>query len=154
MEPLGIFVGAVMSAVLVAVAAYFALQQHATLQSVRYDNKLSTEHRLYLIKRCYRRTFGSLLLLLLAGLMIGSLFLDLTPGQHANEAEAREAARFLGLYFASMMLVVVLLIVVAVLDSWATAKHGFRQQKQLLQEHREMLEAELLEHRHRQTDLN
>jgi hypothetical protein len=71
MEPLGIVVGAVMSAVLVAVAAYFALQQRATLQAVRFDDTLSTEHRLYLVKRCYRRTFGSLLLLVLEGLMIG-----------------------------------------------------------------------------------
>src|SRR5262245_54859741 len=102
MEPLGIFIGAVMSAVLIAVAVYFAVQQRATLQAVRFDDKLSSEHRLYLIKRCYRRSFGSLLLLLLAGLMIGSLFLDLTPGQHANEAEARQSVRFLGLYFASM----------------------------------------------------
>lgn len=154
MDPLGIFIGAVLSAVLVIVAFYFAIQQRTTLQSLQFDDKLTQEHRHYLLKRCYRRSFGSLLLLVLAAMMVGSLFLDMTPGEHANEAEAKQSVRFLGFYFASMLLVLLSILVLAVVDFWATAKHGFRQQKQLLQEHREMLEAELLEHRHRQSDLN
>ena len=95
-----------------------------------------------------------MLLLLLAAMMVGSLFLDLTPGAHADEQEAKQSVRFLSFYLMSMLLVLLVILVVAVVDFWATAKHGFQQQKQLLQEHREALEAELMEHRIRRSELN
>jgi len=152
-EPLGIVVGAVIAAVLVLVAAYFVWRQRAVLRTLHYEEDFAPEQRRYLIKQSHRRIFGSVLLLLLAAMMVGSLFLDLTP-VHANEQEAKQSLRFLSFYIMSMLLVLLVILVLAVVDFWATAKHGFQQQKKLLQDHREALEAELMEHRIRRSEID
>lgn len=153
MDPLGIIVGAIIAAVLVVVAAYFVVRQRATLRSLHFDDTLSAEQRRYYLKQCHRRIFGSVMMLVLASLMIGSFFLDLSPA-HADKEEAKQSLQFLSLYVMTMVLVLLVILILAIIDFWATAKFSFRAQKELLQEHREMLEAELMEHRHRQSDLN
>ena len=152
MEPIGIIVGATMAAVLVVIAGYFAWRQQATMRTLQFDDKVKADHRRYLIKQCHRRVFGSVLLLILAGLMIGSLFLDLGAEAHVDREAAKQSLRFISVYIMSMLLVLLLILVLAVVDFWATARFGFEQQKQLAQEHRDMLEAELMEHRNRPTD--
>jgi hypothetical protein len=46
------------------------------------------------------------------------------------------------------------MLALAVIDFWSTARYGMQQQKRLMQEHQEMLAAELEEHRHRQAGMN
>ena len=153
--------GILIAIVMVAVSIYFAWLQQVTLQTLHFDPKIPRDQRRYLAKQCWRRLFGSLVLVLLASMLVGSVFLDYDPLKTAQEEVApvdREAAKqavhFLSLYMMTMLLLLLVILTLAVFDFWSTARHGVQQQKQLLQEHQEMLEAELEEHRHRQSDMN
>lgn len=155
MTPLGIAVGLGIAAVLLAVAAYFAQRQQHILQHLRFSTTLTKDHRRYLLKQSWRRLFGSLLLVVLAVMLVGSLFLDYEPTPPEVDLEAaKQSIRFLSAYVMAMLLVVLLILVVAVFDFWATARFGVEQRKQLVQEHQELLEAELAQHRHRRADMN
>lgn len=150
--------GILIALVLSAAAAYFAMTQWRVLQTL--DAKLAADQRRYLIKQCWRRLFGSVVMILLAAMLVGSVFLDYDPlAGRAGEFEidreaAKPAVRFLSFYLMTMMLLLMVILTLAVFDFWATARHGVRQQKQLFLEHQEMLAAELEEQRHRQSEMN
>ena len=96
--------------------------------------------------------FGSLVLVLLAVMLFGSLFLDYEPFRmpaeelpQAEQQADKQATRFLVIYWMALLLLVMAVLALAVFDLWATVRHGVQQQKQLFQDHQEMLEAELEE---------
>ncbi|MBI3823984.1 MAG: hypothetical protein HY289_15050 [Planctomycetes bacterium] len=150
MDAIGITFGIGIASAMIAISAYFAWRQRLILHSLQFDNKASLEHRRYLVKQSWRRIFGSLVLLVLAGMLIGSLFLNYDPQQMS-----RDELRYVTVYTMTMLLLVLVILALAVFDFWATARHGVQQQKQLFREHQEMLEAELEEHRQRrQTEMN
>lgn len=156
MDVLGTTIGMIIAAVLIAMAAHFAWRQQVMLRTLRSKAKLPPEQRRFYLRQCQRRLFGSLLLFLLAGMMIGSLFLDFDPLQMSPDAvpqvdreTAKQAVRFLSFYIMLMLMVVLVILVLASVDFWATAKFSVQQQKQLLQEYRARLEADLQEYRHR-----
>jgi hypothetical protein len=158
---LEITLGLLFAVALVAVAGYFAWRQMATLRTLQSDMTVPKDQRRYLLKQSQRRLFGSLLLFLLAGMLAGCLFLDYDPWRKSldnvpqvDRETAGQSLQFLVFYFMSMLLLLLVMLALAVLDFWATARFGMQQQKQLLQEHQEMLEAELAEHRHRQAEMN
>lgn len=155
LPPLGIAIGLLIAATLLAVAIYYARRQQTTLQQLRFNTALAKDQRSYLLKQCWRRLFGSLLLVVVAGMLVGSLFLnyDLTPPDIDREA-FNEGARFLFAYVMAMLLVVMMILIIAVFDFWATARFGVEQRKQLVQEHQELLAAELAQFRHRRADMN
>jgi hypothetical protein len=149
-DALGIALGIVIAAVMVAVAGYFAWMQQMTLNTLRFDLKISSEHRRYLLKQAWRRLFGSIVLVVLAGMLVGSVFLNYDPTQLS-----RDEVRFLVFYATTMLLLVLVILALAVFDFWATARHNVQQQRALFREHQEMLEAELEERRQRrQAELN
>ena len=154
MTPDGIAVGFLIAGALIAVAAYFGWRQRLTLQLVRGDTQLPRDQRRYLYKQCWRRLFGSSLLLIVAVMLIGALFLDYETAADADHEDARQAARFLVAYVVVMLFIILVILVVAVFDFWAIARFGVEQRKQLVQEHQAMLERELAQHRHRRSDLN
>lgn len=150
MTPPEIAIGLVIAAVLLAVAVYFALRQRLILQHLRFSTALTKDHRRYLLRQSWRRMFGSMLLVVLAVMLVGSLFLDYEPPlPEANLEASKDAVRFLSVYVMAMLLVVLMILVVAVFDFWATARFGVEQRKQLVQEHQELLAAELAEYRNR-----
>jgi MFS superfamily sulfate permease-like transporter len=119
------------------------------------------DQRRYLTKQCWRRLFSAIVLVVLAAMLVGSVFLNYNPLEMSPEQvpqvdreAAKPAVQFLSFYFITMLLLLMLLLTLAVVDFWATARFGMRQQKQLFQEHQEMLAAELEEYRHRQSGLN
>lgn len=154
MDTSGMTLGILIAIFLVAVSVYFAFSQLMTLQTL--DARIASDQRRYLIAQCWRRLFGSVVLLLLAAMLVGSVFLDYDPlaapegGPEVDREAAKQTVRFLIFYFALMLVLVLLLLSLAVFDFWATARQSVRQQKQLFLEHQEMLAAELEEHRHRQ----
>lgn len=161
MNPLEMTLGILFAIVLVVVAAYFGWRQRLTWQTLASDTPLPKGQRIYLLKQCQRRLFGSLLLFILAGMLVGCLFLDYNPQQltpegipQVDDETARRSTQFLAFYFIAMMFVLMVMLSLAVIDFWATARFGVQQRRQLLQEHQEMLEAELAEHRHRQAEMN
>ncbi len=147
MDPLATTIGISIAGVLIALALYFGWRQCLTWHTVRADARMPGDQRRFLLKQFQRRLFGSILLLLLAGLMIGALFLDFDP--QGDRETAKKTVRFLGAYVIAMLLVVLVMLVLAIVDFWATARFSFQQQKQLIQEHHEMLEADLWELQHR-----
>jgi hypothetical protein len=161
LDALAMTVGILIAILMIVVAAFFIWQQGLTLQSVRLNSILSHAQRRYLIRQCWRRLFGSFVLVLLAVMLFGSLFLDYEPLRlpvdelpQAEQQADKQATRFLIIYWMALLLLVMALLALAVFDLWATVRHGVQQQKQLFQEHQEMLEAELEEHRHRQSGMN
>ena len=157
MDPLETTLGILIALVLFAVAAYFAWTQWATLQAL--DAKIAPDQRRYLFQQCSRRLLGSVVLLLLAAMLFGSVFLDYDPLRMSPEEvpqvdleAAKPALRFLTFYFVMMLVLIGLILTLAVFDFWATARHSVRQQKQLFLEHQEALAAELEEYRQRQSD--
>jgi hypothetical protein len=149
------------AALLVGLAGYFAWRQRLVLRTLRGDLRMPSDQRRYLLKQSGRRLFGSLLMLLLAGMLVGSLFLDYSatlstgPDRPAEEIEAaKQAARFLGLYWMVLLLVLLVIMALAVIDLWATARFGVQQQKRLVQEHQLALEADLARLRQRRSELN
>jgi hypothetical protein len=155
MDASGIVLGISIAAILVAVAGFFIYRQSLTLKTLRTDTTLAPEQRKFLTNQCWRRLAGAVALILLAGMMIGALFLNYDPQQTADgmlvdRQKAREAVHGLFYYFVTMILLVLVTLALAIIDFWATARHGLQQQRQLVQEHQQLLEAELLARKHRQ----
>jgi hypothetical protein len=147
--------GLLFAAILFAVAIFYARRQQATLQQVRFDAGMPKDQRRYLLKQSWRRMFGSLLLVVLAGMLVGSLFLDWEPlADGVDEAAAKQSVHFLVAYVLAMFLIWMMILLVAVIDFWATARFGVEQRKQLVQEHQELLAAELAQFRNRRADMN
>jgi flagellar biosynthesis protein FlhB len=153
--------GIAIAIIMIVAAAYFTWQQITTLQMVGSSPKIPIDQRRYLYKQCWRRMFGSLVLALLAVMIIGSLFLNYEPLQkpidelpQAEQEAAKQAFRFISMYWIALLMFVMAALALAVFDLWATARHGMQQQKQLFLEHQEILAAELEELRHRQSEMN
>ena len=154
MSPIGIVVGIALAGVLFALAAYFAWRQHLVWRAVRFETNSDPEQRRYLIRQCQRRYVGSFLLMVLAGMLVGSLFLDFNPEPGADRDLARRSLGYLSLYVIAMMLPLLGILVIAILDFWATARFSFHQQRQLLQEHQRELAADMMAQRRRSAELN
>ena len=160
-DPLGTTLGIGIAVVLILVAGYFIHRQRLTLQTLRADTKMDSDQRRYLYKQSWRRMLGAVLLIVLGAMMFGSVFLDYDPKDFSSldvpspeKEAAKQAVRFISYYLMAMLLILLVILTLAVLDFWAVARFGVQQQKQLLQEHQAMLETELLQRKHRQSELN
>lgn len=154
MEPSGTIIGLGIAIVLVAIALFFGRRQFQLLNTLRSPELLSPERVAHLRSQAHRRLFSSALLMVLAGLMVGSLFLEYDPERlKAENADAggKQAMQFLSYYLITMLLVLMVLLVLAVLDFWATARFGLLQQRRLAQQHIQGLQADLFEQRGRQS---
>lgn len=144
---LEVLIGAVLVLLLVAVAMYYAWRQLQVWQRVRSDLELSTPDRRYLWQQSLRRLFNSGLMVLFAGMLLGGFFYE-RPQPAAEEAPplvraaAEEALRLFTAYWVFALLVLLAIVGLAVVDLWATARFGFRHQRQLEQDRRQMLKEE------------
>jgi hypothetical protein len=148
-----------LAALLVAIAGYFAYRQWQTLRQLRQDRQLSRDDRGYLYRQIVRRIFNSALLLILAGFLVGWAFLEpdmqsLRPADPAAEMpeSAKQTLRFITFYWIGALLVFLVVVVLAVSDLLATARFGARRVRQLEDDRRDALKAEVdrLRHDHRQ----
>jgi hypothetical protein len=151
-----------LAGLLVGIAVYFALRQTQTLRQLRHDPELSIEDRRYLYRQVVRRLVGSALLLVLAAFLIGCVFL-LEPGleslRPANpDAEvpqsAKDSLRPWALYVIGGLLVLLMLMILAVYDLFATARFGARHHRQLEDDRRAVLQAEVERFRRDRHGLN
>lgn len=161
MDTLGTALGIFIAAVMLAVSIYFAYLQQITLRTLHFNPKMSLDQRRYLTRQCWRRLFGSLVLILLAMMLVGSVFLDYDPLRmspddvpQVDREAAKQSVRLLSLYLMAMLLLLMVILTLAIFDFWATARFSVRQHKELFQEHQEILAAELEELRHRQSGMN
>jgi cell division protein FtsB len=153
-DPAALTFGFALAALLIGIAIYFGLQQRKTLALLRHDIEMPRADRVYLHRQVVRRLINSVLLVVLALLLIGGLFLqpslqDLNPGEPVAEpgaklpANARDSLNLLSAYWIGFLLVFLAMMVMAVLDLVSTARYGAQQRRQLEDDRRDALAAEV-----------
>lgn len=144
----------VLVVLLLGLAGYYAWRQRQTLRSLRDGGEeLSADEDRYLRGRAWRRLAGSLLMLLFAGLLTGSFFLEGRAQELAQRgAQARTEGtqpvfddserRFLNLYalyWIALLLGLLAILGMAGYDFWATRAYGLRHYRQLQADRRAMI---------------
>jgi hypothetical protein len=151
----------VLVAVLLGLAAYFGRQQLRTLRGLKSPDVAGADDRGYLRSRAYRRLVCSALMVAIAGLLIGWLFLEsehrelqkqMLAAQAADPAappsqEQKDFVRLFWVYLSSALLVLLLLLVLATMDFWATARYGLSQHRKLQADRRAMLQDQMARRR-------
>jgi hypothetical protein len=145
----------VLIVLLLFLAGYFGWKQFQTLRGLRRSTE-TAEDRRFLRRQAIRRLVCCGLMLLLAGLIMGNLFLDTSyremlqerergreRGVEAVAEEHRDFARFFTAYWAATLFVLFTLITLAGFDFWAIARFGMRQRRQLQADHRAILHEEI-----------
>jgi hypothetical protein len=146
MNPSEYIFGGSLVIVLLGSAGYFAWRQKRTLRSLADPNMLTPEDRLYVHKQVRRRMLCSVLMVALAGMLIGWFFIggELTqqaPPQPADgQAKPDVSVHLITLYVIVALLILFGIILLSITDLMATARFGFRHQRRLENERREMLE--------------
>jgi hypothetical protein len=147
--------GILIVAVLVGLALYYAWRQWQTLGKLRSADVPPDEY-LFLRNQAYRRLAGCALMLLLAGLFVGLLFLEKPAAElvgFGEEARARDehpemdAAqksffRFYGGYTIVVLLVLMAIIGLAGYEIFAIRRFSLHHLKKIQAERRAMIESE------------
>jgi hypothetical protein len=160
---LEVILGGLLAALLVGVAVYFIRQQKKTLALLRSGEPPAREDRLYLRKQVNRRLLCSILMIIIAGMLVGSMFLDdwlRGPPRNQDEIdrlevgqldqEKREIAGAKVVYWVAVLIVIFAMLFLAILDLMATARFGLRQHRQLESERKAMLQEEVSRWRNKQ----
>ena len=155
MNPSELVFGLIVVVVLIGLAGFFAWRQVAALKRLGRQTDLPPDDRLYFTQQAKRRLFGSALMLVLAALLVGSYFLDakyremFQQGEHKvlkTPQEVAEGKDFLHQFVAYWVIALVVLFLfglVAILDLRATLRYGYQRHRELRDEHRAELEAEV-----------
>lgn len=152
----------VLSGALLALAVYFGWRQVRALRGLS-GRQLADEERRFVRRQAVRRLFCCALMVILAGLLVGTVYLEpeyqeLTRqlkernergGGAAVPDDEKQFARFFAGYWIAMLLVLFVLLALAAADFWAVARFGHRQHRRLEADHRAELEQQLARLRHR-----
>jgi hypothetical protein len=147
MNPSEYIFGIALILILLGSAGYFAWRQKRTLKSLADPNMLTPEDRLYVHKQVRRRMLCSVLMVALAGMLIGWFFIggELTrqappPQPVDGKAKPDVSVHLITLYVIVALFILFGIILLAITDLMATARFGLRHQRRLENERREMLE--------------
>jgi hypothetical protein len=150
LDPIALVASIALAALMLAIAIYITMRQRQTLAHLRRDSGLSLEDRRYLHRRAVMRLVSAAFLCILAFLVVGGVVLegnltDLHPEEPVvpPPESAKDSLRLLAAYWMGTVLVLMVVMVLAVFDWFATARYGARQRRQLLEESREALAAEV-----------
>jgi hypothetical protein len=149
----------ILAAILLGLAGYFGRRQLRALRGMIGPDELGSGDRRYLRAQAYRRLFCSFLMVVLAGMLIGSLFLDvrsneLFPPRNGPEAaqvdpdEQADFQRLFTVYWMVALLVILAMMALAIIDFVAIARYGLSQHRRLQADRRAALE-EHVSHRRR-----
>jgi hypothetical protein len=154
-NPAELAFGAVVVPVLLGLAAYFGWRQRRTLLSLRANPDLPPEERGYLRVQAWRRLACCALMVVLAGLLVGSYFFE-APLQEVGEAirersaqgqdpepEHKTFARAFAGYLIAILLVLLTMLILVVMDVFAIARFGARQHRKLREDYRAALQSEI-----------
>lgn len=144
---------------LLGLAGYFAWQQWRTLRRLPGQTDLSTEERRFQWAQCWRRLLGSVVMVVLAGLLVGSywvgqehqaaLMMDQpnAAAAHGDRDQLDPAQQqFLTQYSTFWIIFGVLLlglVFLAFLDVWAIRRFARQQFHRIRTERRAMIEREV-----------
>jgi uncharacterized iron-regulated membrane protein len=136
---------------LFGIVGYFSWQEIGNLRRARVTEFDEQEQR-RVRYRAWRRLFCCLLLLGLAGLLIGNYFIDrsrtqiLEPGEANGSPMSDEQLafwHFYSYYWIAILLVLLAVILIVGYDLWSLRRWGLREQRRLHHDHREMLKHEV-----------
>jgi hypothetical protein len=156
-EPTQIVFGAVIVAILVGMASFFAWRQIHALRSLPGTVDISPDDRRYVVHQAWRRLTCSILMVVLAVLIASSFFLEgpanvlVEQGQAAKQqgiAPQLDPAQrqFLDLYRNFWLIVLLILFAIIMLAAWdyfAIRLYGQRHYRQIQDDRRAMIENEL-----------
>lgn len=163
MNPAEFTAGLVLLLVLAGISLYFSWQQVRVLRELPDRRDVTSEERSHLRGQAWRRLWCCVLMLVLAGMLAGSYFLEserlqIVEGmrQHKQRdsedvlrAEQRDfLQRFTSYWIATLLLLMVFLLLAAV-DVGAVLRHGIRQHRQLREQHHALLEMQARKFRER-----
>jgi len=152
-----IVLGVAFIVILLAMAGYFVWQQLQARRTLRTSPDLDPEERRYLQGQVWRRLICSGLMVLLAGMLATSFYLEGPASQLVREGEANrergerlpptpEQEQFVTLYSAywvAFLLVLLAVVMLAGVDFFAIRNYGMRQLRRIRADRRAMLEGEL-----------
>jgi hypothetical protein len=144
--------GAFLVVLLVGIVGYFSWQELRNLRRLRLEPTMPDDDRRRIRYRALRRLFCCVLLLVLAGLLIGNYFIDrgrariMEPGDDQEPTmspQQREFIKVYSYYWIVLLLVLLSVILVVGYDLWSLLRWSVREQRRLKEDHREMLEHEV-----------
>jgi hypothetical protein len=141
--------GAVLVLVLVGFATYAAWRQWQVLLRLRTENDWSLDERQFMRRMAWRRIICSALMIIFAGMLIGSYFIEPAerpqrPADAAAENPEPKPAlnreeRVFSYYWILALLVLLGVITLAAVDLLATRRFGLRQYRQIQADRRAMI---------------
>jgi hypothetical protein len=152
--------GGLLVLLLLGLAGFYSWRQSHLLRRLGSDRSLSDEERHYLRRQAWRRIACSVLMVLFAGLLVGSYFFegDLESlhegsGQTGKpDPEQRALIFFFSWYWILGILLFFGILVLAAIDLLATRRFTFRQLQQLRDSHQVMLDQQAARLRGRRSD--
>jgi hypothetical protein len=148
--------------VLLGLAFFFGGRQFAVLRHLRERPEMPAEEQRRLRRQAYRRLVSCGLLILLALLLAGAqlfleeradLFIDAQDARPADASapeptpEQRDFLRLYGAYWIVCLMVLLAIVALAGVDLWQTRRQGLRERRQLLDDHRVLLEQQITRYR-------
>jgi hypothetical protein len=154
--------------VLVGLAAYYAWRQVQALRGLRHSDNLPPEDRRYVRNQAWRRLACSALMLLFAGLLAGSFFIEFRAQDLVNLGDAAQARNerpdldpeqqrffnFYTLYWVTALLVLLGIMGTALYDLLAIRRFGQRHFRKLQADRRAMIERQAERLRQERYDRN
>ena len=157
METAELVFGGVLVIVLLILAGYYGWRQVRTLRSLKAPDERSEEERRFLRGQAWRRLVGSGLMVIFAGLLVGSVAFNASlrrlsdrDGEARRNNEERtldpeewEFAHTYAVYWIVCLLVLLAILATATLDLLAIRRFGRRQISQIQSDRRAMIEREV-----------
>lgn len=155
MNPVELVLIAVFSVLLLGLAVYFGRRQLQVLRTLRQPHELSVDDHRYFRRQARRRLICSILMVFLAGMLLGTIFFEAELRELSRQMEAlreravepagelNDTARWFLVYWILALLLLFAIIMFAAVDVWAILRYGLRHHRQLRAEHRAGLERDV-----------
>jgi hypothetical protein len=149
--------GSILVVALLSLAAYYGWRQVQMLRGLRVADERSPEERQYTRRQAWRRLVTCALMVVFAGLLVGSLALDPSVRRVASHNEEalqnneeplrdpgdRQSAQIYAIYWIITLLVLLAILVLAALDLMAIRRYGRTKLLQIQTDRRAMIESEI-----------
>jgi hypothetical protein len=144
--------GALLVVVLLGLAGYFAWQEVQELKRLRLPGGPPPDEARHLYRRAWRRLFCSTLLVIFAGLLIGTYFLEMPlqqliaqrqAGDREFSSEQQEFVTLYRIYWIVALLVLLGIIVTAGIDLIVLRRFSLREHRKIQADRRAMIEEEV-----------
>jgi hypothetical protein len=157
METAELVFGGVLVLVLLSLAGFYGWRQVRTLRGMKAPDERPEEERRFVRRQAWRRLVGSGLMVIFAGLLVGSVAFNASlrrlserneeAGRNNEErtldAEEWEFAHTYAVYWIVCLLVLMAILATATLDLLAIRRFGRRQISQIQSDRRAMIEREV-----------